>query len=98
MLEVNREQVLAYRIAAQGLHRLESDPAALAVFDLGLQSTQRETAAISLAARVTGELTEESLADDSRFVLAWTHRGAPHFHRRDDLMTVTASLIPLDET
>jgi hypothetical protein len=98
MLEVDREQVLAHRIAAQGLHRRESDPAALAIFDLGLQSTQRETAAIALAARVRADLTEESLVDDPRFVLAWTHRGAPHFHRRAELAAVTASLVPLDET
>ncbi|MFD2421974.1 winged helix DNA-binding domain-containing protein [Amycolatopsis pigmentata] len=98
MLEVDREQVLAHRIAAQGLHRVESDPAALAVFDLGLQSTQRETAEVALAARVSGEPTEESLVDDPRFVLAWTHRGAPHFHRRDALPAVTASLVPLDES
>jgi hypothetical protein len=98
LLEVDREQVLAYRIATQGLHRRESDPAALAVFDLGLQTTQRETATISLAARVNAALTEESFVDDPRFVLAWTHRGAPHFHRADELDAVTAALVPLDET
>ena len=97
MLEVDREQVLAYRIAAQGLHRDEPDPAALAVFDLGLQNTQGETAALSLAARVDSPVTEESLVDDPRFVLAWTHRGAPHFHRRDELLAVIAGLVPLDE-
>ena len=98
MLEVDRAQVLAYRIAAHGLHRDEPDLAALAVFDLGVQSTQRETAAIALAARVAGGITEESFVDDPRFVLAWTHRGAPHFHRREDLPAVTRALVPLDET
>ncbi|GAA4665819.1 MULTISPECIES: winged helix DNA-binding domain-containing protein [Amycolatopsis] len=94
---VDREQVLAYRIAAQGLHRTEAEADRLAVFDLGVQSTQRDTAAIALAARLDGELTEESLVDDDRFALAWTHRGAPHFHRADELPTVAASLVPLEE-
>ncbi|OXM68313.1 MULTISPECIES: winged helix DNA-binding domain-containing protein [Amycolatopsis] len=97
MLEVDREQVLAHRIAAQGLHRDVADPAGLTVFDLGLQSTQRDTAAISLAARLPGPVTEESFVEDPRFVLAWTHRGAPHFHRADEIGRVTAALVPLDE-
>ena len=94
---VDRQRVLAYRIAVQGLHRTEPDLAKLAVFDLGVQSTQRDTAAIALAARFAGDLTEESFVEDSRFVLAWTHRGAPHFHRAGDLAAVTRALIPLDE-
>ncbi|GAB3586635.1 crosslink repair DNA glycosylase YcaQ family protein [Amycolatopsis endophytica] len=97
MPEVGREQVLAHRIAAQGLHRDRPDPAGLAVFDLGLQSTQRDTAAISLAARLPGPVTEESIVEDSRFVLAWTHRGAPHFHRADGIGRVAAALVPLGE-
>ncbi|WP_236795895.1 DNA glycosylase AlkZ-like family protein [Amycolatopsis sp. GM8] len=92
MLEVDREQVVAYRIAAQGLHRTAKDAAELAVFDLGLQSTQRDTAEISVAARFDG-----SFVDDDRFVLAWTHRGAPHFHRAAEIGAVTRALIPLDE-
>ena len=97
MLDVDREQVLAHRIAAQGLHRDQPDPAGLTVFDLGLQTTQRDTAAISLAARLPGPITEESFVADARFVLAWTHRGAPHFHRADEIGRVTAALVPLDE-
>jgi hypothetical protein len=95
VLEVDRKQVLAYRIAAQGLHREATDPADLAVFDLGLQDiSQRDTAAAALVARLT---SARSLVDDPRFVLAWSHRGAPHFHRAADLAAVTAALIPRDE-
>jgi hypothetical protein len=97
MLEVDRDQVVAYRIAAQGLHRTERDATKLAVFDLGVQSTQRDTAAIALAARLAGEVTEESFVDDDRFVPAWTHRGAPHFHRTGELAAVTRALVPLGE-
>lgn len=98
-MEVDRKQVLAYRIAAQGLHRAETDPAKLAVFDLGLQDiNQRDTAATSLVARMAAEVTAQSLVDDARFVLAWSHRGAPHFHRAVDLAAVAAALTPRDES
>jgi hypothetical protein len=94
MLEVDREQVLAYRVAAQGLHRDEPDAAKLAVFDLGVQDSPRDTALLAMVARLDAEV---SLVDDPRFVLAWTHRGAPHFHRRDDLPEVISALVPLEE-
>ena len=97
-MDVDRRQVLAYRIAEHGLHRTEADAAALAVFDLGLQDSQRDTATLALAARLDGEVTPESLVDDDRLVLAWSLRGAPHFHRRAELAEVTRSLVPLDET
>ncbi|WAL64830.1 winged helix DNA-binding domain-containing protein [Amycolatopsis cynarae] len=97
MPEMDRKQVLAYRVAAQGLHRRQADAAALTVFDLGLQSTMRDTAAVSLAARLDTELTEESFVEDPRFVLAWTHRGAPHYHRATGLDAVRAALVPLGE-
>lgn len=96
MLEVDREQVLAYRIAAHGLHREETDAAAAAVFDLGLQDSQRDTALLGLAARLDGAV-RPGVWDDPRFVLAWTHRGAPHFHRRAELDAIRAALVPLDE-
>jgi hypothetical protein len=96
-VDVDRRQVLAYRIAEHGLHRTEKDSAALAVFDLGLQDSQRDTAVLALAARLD-DVGPESLVDDPRLVLAWSLRGAPHFHRRDDVPELARSLIPLDET
>lgn len=98
-MEVDRRQVLAYRIAAQGLHREETDPVRLTVFDLGLQDiTQRDTAALALVARLSTAITPLSLVDDPRFVLAWSHRGAPHFHRTEELPAVSAALVPRDES
>jgi len=38
-VDVERKQVLAYRIAAHGLDRATSSPADLAVFALGIQDT-----------------------------------------------------------
>ncbi|WP_199433901.1 DNA glycosylase AlkZ-like family protein [Qaidamihabitans albus] len=98
MLDVDRRQVLAYRIAAHGLHRTDSDPARLAVFDLGVQDvTARDTAALALAARLAGTVTARTLADDPGFVLAWTHRGAPHYHRAAEFPRLVPALFPLHD-
>ncbi|MGC7099032.1 winged helix DNA-binding domain-containing protein [Amycolatopsis lurida] len=90
---MDRQQVMAYRIAAQGLHRETADPQELAVFDLGVQDNQRGGPAIALAAR----LSTPAGADEDRFALLWSHRGAPHLHRRRDLKALVASLVPLSE-
>ncbi|GAA1035312.1 MULTISPECIES: DNA glycosylase AlkZ-like family protein [Amycolatopsis] len=97
MLEVSREQALAYRIAEQGLHRSVADPYDLPLLDLGLQDSMRDTALLALAARMPDEVTPESLVDDQRLALVWSHRGAPHFHRRADLRELTAALVPVDD-
>ncbi|MFD8495666.1 DNA glycosylase AlkZ-like family protein [Amycolatopsis sp. NPDC059657] len=97
MLEVDRAQVMAYRIAAQGLHRGEKDAAKLAVFDLGVQDSSRDTALHALVARLAAPITGESFTQDERFALVWSHRGAQHFHRREDLAELTRSLVPIDE-
>lgn len=72
MLEVDRGQVLAYRIAAHGLHREETDAAAAAVFDLGLQDSQRDTALLALAARLDGDVL-----NDGTVLLTGGHSGGP---------------------
>ncbi|MGA6164028.1 DNA glycosylase AlkZ-like family protein [Amycolatopsis magusensis] len=91
---MDRQQVMAYRIAAQGLHRETADPHDLAVFDLGVQDNQRGGPAIALAAR----LSTPADPGDDRFALLWSHRGAPHLHRRQDRKTLVAGLVPLSET
>jgi hypothetical protein len=96
-MDIDRRQVLAYRIAAQDLHRRSADPVKLAVLDLGVQDSVRATALLAFVARASGEVTGESLTEDGRLVLAWTHRGAPHYHRRDELAEVVRALVPLDE-
>ncbi|WP_370970810.1 DNA glycosylase AlkZ-like family protein [Amycolatopsis sp. cg9] len=89
---MDRRQVLAYRIAEHGLHRTARDVADLAVVRAGLQDSMRDTALLALVARLDGEV---SLVDDPRLVLAWTLRGAPHFHL--GLAEVTRALVPLDD-
>jgi hypothetical protein len=94
---VDRRQVLAYRIAEHGLHRTGRDVAELAVVRAGLQDSMRETALLGLVARLDGDVTPSTLVDDERLVLAWTLRGAPHYHLRADLPEVVRALIPLDD-
>lgn len=91
---MDRRQVLAYRIAEHGLHRTAKDVADLAVVRAGLQDSMRDTALLALAARFDGDV---SLVDDERLVLAWTLRGAPHYHLRTDLPEVIRALVPLDD-
>ncbi|WP_103353256.1 DNA glycosylase AlkZ-like family protein [Amycolatopsis sp. CA-128772] len=90
---MDRRQVLAYRIAEHGLHRTTPDVAGLAVVRAGLQDSMRDTALLALAARLDGPV----FLEDERLVLAWTLRGAPHYHLREDLPEAIRALIPLDD-
>lgn len=90
---MDRRQVLAYRIAEHGLHRTAKDVADLAVVRAGLQDSMRDTALLALAARFDGP----PVLEGERLVLAWTLRGAPHYHLRPDLPEVLRALVPLDD-
>jgi hypothetical protein len=82
--EVTRGQVLAYRLAAQGLLRDGTD----AVLGLGVQDSPPGSARAALAARGL---------DAGGLAAAWTFRGAPHLHRPGDLRRLATGLRPLDE-
>ena len=90
-MRVTREQVLAYRIAAQELHRGDTLPADLAVTELGVQDTPAGTARLAVSARTTADPA------DDRLVMVWSTRGAPHLHRRADLASVAEALWPLSD-
>jgi hypothetical protein len=90
VLDVDREQVIAYRVAAQELDRSVADPLALAVLDLGVQDTPAGSARLALAAR-----TATAPGDDT--VVVWSVRGAPHLHRRADLVSLASALWPLSD-
>lgn len=90
-LDVDRARVLAYRIDAQQLARVDRRPAELAVLDLGVQDTPYGSARLALAARTTAALDDDSIA------LVWAARGAPHLHRRSDLPALAAALWPLSD-
>ncbi|HEX5117071.1 MAG TPA: crosslink repair DNA glycosylase YcaQ family protein [Pseudonocardiaceae bacterium] len=91
MERVTREQVLAYRIAAQELHRGDARPAELAVTELGVQDTPAGTARLAISARTTADVADDRLA------MVWSTRGAPHLHRRADLASLAAALWPLTD-
>lgn len=96
MLDIDRDQAMAYRIAAQGLHRDSgADPVALRVFDLGVQDDQRGSAELALLARLDGD-PAPAPGDDDRLVLAWSHRGAPHYHRAAEFRALITALPPWD--
>lgn len=90
--ELDRAQVIAYRVAAQQLDRAVKDPAALAVLGLGVQDTPQGSAVLALATR-TGAPTPESDA----LVLTWSWRGAPHLHPRARAAATAAALWPLSD-
>jgi Winged helix DNA-binding domain len=95
--EVDRTQVLAYRAAAQGLNRTASSASKLATFDIGFQDTPAGSAAIGLAARLPEARPNNDLIEDESLVLAWTIRGAPHLHRRAEVVKLVSALWPLSE-
>lgn len=98
-LKVDRAQVLAYRVAAQGLHREATIADQLAVLDIGVQEAMGNPAALAFANRLGVPVAKDSIVvgPGHRLVFAWTLRGAPHVHRRAQLNALAAALYPLSE-
>jgi hypothetical protein len=95
-VDVDREQVLAYRFAVHGLDRRTAEPTALAVLDLGVQDSHAGSARQAVAAR----LPEVSAADPTaigELAVVWSTRGAPHLHRRADLRRLARALWPVSD-
>ncbi|MFC4065744.1 DNA glycosylase AlkZ-like family protein [Actinoplanes subglobosus] len=92
MIDVDRERVMTYRIAAQGLADRSGDrPADLPVLDLGVQEYTPDSTRVALAARTGAEPA------DDRLVTVWAARGAPHLHRRADLPDLVEQLWPVGD-
>jgi hypothetical protein len=100
-VDITREQVLAYRASAHGLHRDARSVADLAVLDIGVQEAMGQPAAYAWRARLEEdvEVTVDSVAVGAghRLALTWSLRGAPHVHRRGDLDALARALYPLSE-
>jgi Winged helix DNA-binding domain len=101
-MKTTRKQVIAYRVAAQGLHRDSARSAGgLAVLDIGVQEAMGHPAALAFAARLPDDVpvgpSDVAIGPGHRLALAWTLRGAPHVHRRRDLDGVAGALWPLSE-
>jgi hypothetical protein len=88
---VDRAQVLAYRVARQGLHRSSTPPGELDVVDLGIQDTPPGSARLALGIRTGAGLDEHGL------VRAWTLRASPFLHHPQDLPKLAAALWPHSE-
>lgn len=86
MIRVDRERVLAYRMARQGLHRTNTPVDDLDVVNLGVQDTPLGSARQSFSART------DASADDHSLVRVWGLRLSPYFHRAADLPDLAAAL------
>lgn len=97
-MQVTREQVLAFRVTAQGLLRNTGTVDELAVLDLGVQQAMGHPAALAFLARLPeGADVRPAIGPGEELALAWTLRGAPHVHRRRDLDALAVALAPLSE-
>jgi hypothetical protein len=91
-MDVDRRQVMAYRVAAQGLaERGKKRPGDLPLLDLGVQEYTPGSVQVALAARTDAELS------DDRLLMVWAARGAPHLHRRKDLKSLVKALWPVSD-
>lgn len=99
VVTVSRADVLAYRVAVQGLHRDGASVGDLGVLDIGVQEAMGHPAALAFAARLPSAVSPVSVAvrPGQPLALAWTLRGAPHVHRRADLDELAGALWPLSE-
>lgn len=88
--------MLAYRMWAQGLHREKADPVDLAIFDLGGQDSNVQSARTAIAIRLQDVDRLEAIDTDA-FTMIWSHRGSPHLHRTAELPEMAAALWPLSD-
>jgi hypothetical protein len=94
MMEVGREQALAFRLAAHNLHeRLPEGSARQAAAVIGLQDFPPGSAPVALAARVRGSRPED--LGELAIVYAW--RGVAIAVPPQELAVFTTALAPPDE-
>ncbi len=96
-MDFSRDQVIGYRVAAQGLHREGRSAGKLAVLDIGVQDAAPELARLSFDARLAKPVPVDGIGPGEPLALVWSLRGAPYVHRRDDLDAVAGALYPLSE-
>jgi hypothetical protein len=93
MGEVDRRQVLEFRLRAQQLDRPHGTLDDTAVLDIGVQDTGPDGALWALAVRGV----DVSSIDPGALALVWTLRGAPHLYRRADLPAVATAVAPFSD-
>lgn len=101
MTDVNREQVLAFRLRNHHLtSRLTRDGLIEAVAACGIQNSPPGSGALSLFARIsdlTPEDVEDSLLTAKSTVQVWLMRAAPCLVPTDELGLFTQGLLPDDD-
>ncbi len=90
---LTREQVLGYRVRAQGLDRSSGTLSDTPILDIGVQDTGPDGALWALALRGV----DVPSLDDDELALLWTVRGAPHVYRRADLPSAASAMAPFSE-
>src|SRR5262249_39942659 len=94
-VDLDRRQVLAFRIAAHGLHRGTKSLSALHVLDLGTQDAAPGAAAMACTARLSEPVTDP--IDQRGMTLAWALRAAPHVYRTRDLQRIAQGTWPASD-
>ena len=89
MLEVDRDQALAFRVAGHNLHRRTKPLDAVAA--CGIQEYPPGWSAVALHARAKGKL------DRGKVVTVNAMRGAPYVVPRKDVAVFTGALVPPDD-
>src|SRR5690348_7238529 len=96
-MQAAREQVIAYRVAAQQFDRSATTARSLAVLDIGVQDGAGESARLAFDARLPSTPPDGLFGPDASLALVWSLRGAPYVHRRGDLGRLAAALYPSSE-
>ena len=96
-MKAGRDQVIAYRVAAQQLDRSGKTVRGLAVLAIGVQESGGEAARLAFDARLPKPPDPAPFGPDTSLALVWSLRGAPYVHKRADLDAIAAALYPLSE-
>ena len=77
-MDLTRAQVIAYRVAAQGLHREPATVGRLAVLAIGVQDSGAESARLAFDARLPSPPRAGGVGPGKPLALVWSLRGAPY--------------------
>lgn len=96
-MQVSRDHVVAYRVAAQQLDRTARSAGQLAVLGIGVQDMATHPARLAFDARLPKPVPAGGIGPGKPLALVWSLRGAPHVHARKQLDALAAALWPLSE-